>query len=160
MPRLQAAFLHTIGWDARYVIAQCTGRPVHAAAIIDGTLYEAAFSGVREIDPAIRMATGDWELVDIPDGIFNVDAARAYARERLGRKYDLWGAIMAWSIAKKVTPNGAKDREFCSEYDAGIFRAAEMPLFHIYNAAYTPRMLRDELVNVRGYRLHRYVAAA
>lgn len=145
-PRMQVAFLHSIGWDLRYLIARVTGAPVHVATIYDGVLYEAAFSGMRRVDAAARLARGQWEAFDVP-ARFDVAAARAAAEAAMGQRYDWWGAIAAWWLGRPAGA-GARDRVFCSETAADQLVAAGLTLTRRRTAYYHPRRLRDELAQV------------
>lgn len=144
-PRAQLAFQLNVGPDARYLIARVTGRPVHVGVIIDGLMYEAAFSGVRAIDAAERMRGGEWELLPLSEEQYDIEAGLEYANAQLGKPYDLAGATIAWWFGRPAD-NGRRDALFCSEYASGILRAMGRPLSHPRHAWYTPRRLFDETI--------------
>lgn len=146
MPTMHIVFQHSIGWDARYLIARVTGRPVHVATVYDGVLYEASFGGYRAIDAAARMAVGQWEAFEVPTSQYSTAAAHALARSRVGARYDFFGALVAWWLGRPAGP-GARSRYFCSETGGDELLAAGVPLLYRRTARYTPRHLRDEVAS-------------
>lgn len=143
-PRMQIAFRHDWGWDLRFLISRATGAPVHCATLYGDDCYDMAFSGMRKITRAQRLEKGVWEIVDVP-AQFTPDAAIALASSRLGWKYDWVGVLVAW-WAGRIAGNAAVRRLFCSEEVADELLKIGVPLLYRRSARYTPRSLRDELV--------------
>lgn len=156
--RVQVAFRYDIGHDLRAVVARVTGAPVHCCTLFGDECIDTAISGVRLLTRDQRLASGDWELVDVPPQYEGIHG-RAVGVSRLGWKYDWFGAIAAWWLGW-IAGAGWKTRVFCSEEVADELRAMGVSLLYARSAHYSPRALRDELVHVRQWPAQRFVRVA
>lgn len=147
--RMQIAFRHDVGWDLRYLIARVTGAPVHCCTLYDDDCFDMPFSGFRHITRGQRLARGVWEIVDVP-AKYTPDAGRALAESRIGWRYDWPGVLLAWWVGRPAG-SGVRRRLFCSEETADELLAVGAPLLYRRSARYTPRKLRDELVQRLGW---------
>ncbi len=147
--RPQIAFRHDWGRDVRFLIARVTGAPVHCCTLYSDAVFDVGFRGMRHMTRAQRFAAGRWELLTPPSDV-HAAAGRGLAAQRVGWHYDWIGCLSAWWLGR-VAGNAAARKVFCSEQGAGEVRAWGVPLLYNRDARYTPRQLRDELVNVHGF---------
>lgn len=148
-PRMQLAFRHDWGRDLRLLISRIAGAPVHVCTLYDDACYDVPFSGMRRITRADRFAKGDWEVVMVPPRYITT-LGMALAEQRIGWRYDWAGAAYAWWLGRPAG-RGSAERVFCSEQAADELLANGVPLRYRRAARYTPRLLRDELVERLGW---------
>lgn len=149
-PRMQIAFRHDVGWNLRLLIARVTGAPCHCVSLHGPVCFDATFDGFVQRSRADRFRSGRWEVFDVPD-CYNDRAAFDLSMSRIGWLYDWIGVLWAW-WGGRPAGRGHASKLFCSEHCADELRAAGVPLLYARTARYTPRLLRDELRDVHGWK--------
>lgn len=149
-PKMWLAFRFDIGTNIRFLIARVTGAPVHVEVLYGDSLetaraYGADWGGIRTVSwPRLRQG-GTWRIVGVPC-YEPTDLARSEqdARAEVGWKYDFFGVLYAWWFGRRAG-NAARYRRYCSEFAAARIHSTGLRLSRARDAAYTPRLLWDEV---------------